>query len=37
VGWIHLVQDRGKWWDVANTVMNTLNKIGKGGGDFLTI
>jgi len=31
VGWICLVQDRGKRWDVASTVMNTLNKIGRGG------
>ena len=29
--WIYLVQDRGKKWDVANTVMNTLNEIGRGG------
>ena len=31
MGWIHLVQDRGKRWDVANTVMNTLNKFGRWG------
>jgi len=22
VGWIHLTQDRGQWWDVVNMVMN---------------
>jgi hypothetical protein len=22
IGWIHLAQDGGQWWDPVNTVMN---------------
>jgi hypothetical protein len=34
IGWIHVVQDRDRWWALVNAAMN--HRVTKNVGNFLT-